>query len=504
MAENPSDLLADGSQPLLAQLRRALSQLHERQATVETAVTALQLGQSQAVDAIVGQITQNFTDVLTKAHDLAAAIENGDFITANVVGAVSFASGATLTLTLAESTVFPFHPTSVLMLRRTSTASDYAFARAVSWVPETRQLTCTVFLAEGAAGPHDDVVVEIAALSTLAMSDMVDQAADAKDTAVSAKADAVEAAGVAGAAVTVSLGARDKASQWAENPEDEEVEAGKYSAKHHALKASASALAAAVFDPANFIAKAGDLMTGVLDFSTRGQTTARIRNRDSSNAFEWGHADQSGFQCVLGHENGSGWPFVAFYAEAGTDDNTYRSRGRKPRIIRADLTGNLQFGTLTNNNADNQSMTVTAYLDASGNWTATGYVAATDYKIGGVSIFAKANQWTKPQRVAPVALTSGTTITMNLADGNDRTLTLAHNATISNPADIATYVGQKGSIAGVQDGTGGRTLAMGNLWFPVGSSTMPAIPSGANAKWRIDYHVVSSTRIDFSVASVGV
>lgn len=115
-----------------------------------------------------------------------------------------------------------------------------------------------------------------------------------------------------------------------------------------------------------------------------------------------------------------------------------------------------------------------------------------------------AQNWTKPQRVAPVALTSAATINMLLGDGNDRTLTLAHNATISNPSDIANYVGQKGSIAGQQDATGGRTLAVGNLWFPVGSSTMPAIPSGAIAKWRIDYHVVSATRIDFTVAGVGV
>jgi hypothetical protein len=115
-----------------------------------------------------------------------------------------------------------------------------------------------------------------------------------------------------------------------------------------------------------------------------------------------------------------------------------------------------------------------------------------------------AQNFTAPQRTAPVALTSGTTITMDLADGNDRTLTLAHNATISNPSDIASYVGQKGSIAGQQDGTGGRTLSMGNQWYPVGGATMPAIPSGANNKWRIDYHVVSSTRIDFTVSSVGV
>lgn len=121
-----------------------------------------------------------------------------------------------------------------------------------------------------------------------------------------------------------------------------------------------------------------------------------------------------------------------------------------------------------------------------------------------VAIPAEPQNWTKPQRVEPAALASGTTITMTLADGNDRILTLGHNATISNPADIAGYVGQKGSIAGAQDGTGGRTLSMGNLWFPVGAATMPNIPTAANAKFRIDYHVVSSTRIDFSVSSVGV
>lgn len=113
--------------------------------------------------------------------------------------------------------------------------------------------------------------------------------------------------------------------------------------------------------------------------------------------------------------------------------------------------------------------------------------------------------WTGAQRFgAPTAITSGTTLTILLADGNDFTLTLAHDGTLANPADIASFVGQKGSIAGEQDGTGGRTLAVGNQWFPIGSATIPAIPTGANDKWRLDYHVVSATRIDFAVAGVGV
>lgn len=41
--------------------------------------------------------------------------------------------------------------------------------------------------------------------------------------------------------------ARDKAQEWAENPEGVEVEAGAYSAKHHAIKAAASATEAESF-----------------------------------------------------------------------------------------------------------------------------------------------------------------------------------------------------------------------------------------------------------------
>jgi preprotein translocase subunit YajC len=110
-----------------------------------------------------------------------------------------------------------------------------------------------------------------------------------------------------------------------------------------------------------------------------------------------------------------------------------------------------------------------------------------------------ASQWT-----APVALASASSLAFTLAGGNSRTLTLGTNATLPNPSDIATYVGMKGSIACVQDATGGRTLSFGNLWFPIDAVAAPAAPTAANAKFRIDYEVVSSTRIDFQLSKVGV
>lgn len=114
------------------------------------------------------------------------------------------------------------------------------------------------------------------------------------------------------------------------------------------------------------------------------------------------------------------------------------------------------------------------------------------------------NLWTGAQRGSLSSLTSGTSIALFLANGNDYSLTLAHNASIAGPGDIANFVGQKGTIVGQQDATGGRTLSFGVLWFPIGSAAAPAIPTAPNAKFRIDYHVVSSTRIDFSVSGVGV
>jgi len=113
-----------------------------------------------------------------------------------------------------------------------------------------------------------------------------------------------------------------------------------------------------------------------------------------------------------------------------------------------------------------------------------------------------AQYWEYAQYHSQATITSAATITLALVNGNDFSLALGHNATLANPSDIGTYVGMKGSISGSNNAS--YTLSYGSYWFPIGAASAPAIPTGSGAKFRIDFHVVSSTRIDFSVSSVGV
>ncbi|MCA0341118.1 MAG: hypothetical protein LCH99_15505 [Proteobacteria bacterium] len=125
------------------------------------------------------------------------------------------------------------------------------------------------------------------------------------------------------------------------------------------------------------------------------------------------------------------------------------------------------------------------------------------YFDGIYGALAVANQWTKPQWASAAALTSGTTVTPDLADNNDFTLTLAHNATLANPSSQSTHVNQKGTITITQDGTGGRTLSFGSNWKAIGSASAPSINTTAGVTSCIDYHVLSSTVIRYSLRAVG-
>lgn len=103
-----------------------------------------------------------------------------------------------------------------------------------------------------------------------------------------------------------------------------------------------------------------------------------------------------------------------------------------------------------------------------------------------------AQTYTAGQRGEVTALTDGATITPDLADSNNFSVTLGGNRTLANPSNIVA--GQSGSIFISQDGTGSRTLAYGSYYDFIGG-TAPTLSTAASSVDRIDYIVRSSTSI---------
>jgi len=103
-----------------------------------------------------------------------------------------------------------------------------------------------------------------------------------------------------------------------------------------------------------------------------------------------------------------------------------------------------------------------------------------------------ANTWTAGQRGEITSLTSGATITIDMADSNNFSVTLAHNATFANPSNDTA--GQCGSIFITQDGTGSRTASWGTDWDFAGG-TAPTLTTTAGAVDRIDYVILDASNI---------
>lgn len=182
------------------------------------------------------------------------------------------------------------------------------------------------------------------------------------------------------------------------------------------------------------------------------------------------------------------------------------------------MTGNLQMGTnkvtgmadgtLTTDAATKGQMdtaiaaavagkqaeiTAVGILKGAGAGSISAATAGTDY--AGIS---NVQTFTAGQRGEVTALTSASTITPNLADSNNFSVTLDTNATLANPTNIVA--GQSGVITITQDATGSRTLAYGSYWKFAGA-TAPTLTTTASAVDVLVYYVESSTRITASLIS---
>ncbi|MFZ4411036.1 MAG: hypothetical protein ACOYOH_27080 [Paracraurococcus sp.] len=101
--------------------------------------------------------------------------------------------------------------------------------------------------------------------------------------------------------------------------------------------------------------------------------------------------------------------------------------------------------------------------------------------------------------VAPVTLNGGTayaagsTVATDASLGNEFRLTLAGNATLAIPTNLAD--GQRGEHVITQNGTGGWTLTWASGWKFAGR-TAPTLSSAANARDRLTWSVNADGTID--------
>lgn len=126
--------------------------------------------------------------------------------------------------------------------------------------------------------------------------------------------------------------------------------------------------------------------------------------------------------------------------------------------------------------------------------TATGTAAVQNTGTSGavVPLLNGRNQYSAGQLGVPVTLTDAATIAVNMALGNNFTVTLAGNRTLGNPTNIVA--GQGGVIIIKQDATGTRTLAYASNWKFEGSAT-PVLSTAPNAIDMLGYYCEAATRI---------
>jgi hypothetical protein len=125
--------------------------------------------------------------------------------------------------------------------------------------------------------------------------------------------------------------------------------------------------------------------------------------------------------------------------------------------------------------------------------TMTGAITfAAGQTISGYGAIDTAQTWTKGQRGEVTALTSASTVTIDMADSNNFSLTLAHNVTLANPTNLTA--GQSGAVVITQGSSTSYTVSYGSYWkFPGG--TVPTKTTTASSVCVLLYYVESSTRI---------
>ena len=239
-----------------------------------------------------------------------------------------------------------------------------------------------------------------------------------------------------------------------------------------------SAWVAAYVSGTNFVAKAGDTMTGTLTLPNL--TFSGLGRRITGDFSDASAANRVSFKTSIANGNTS---LQVLPNGTGVQSSILL------RTYDIDSLANGSVFQFIANDSSNESRIATVPAGTGTAHVMTFHVNGSErLRIGtdGRVTVAKASSGTI------TALTDGATITPDFSAANNFSVTLGGNRTLANPTNLTA--GQSGAIVITQDGTGSRTLAYGSYWkFPSGSA--PVLTTTANAVDVLVYYVESATRI---------
>lgn len=157
------------------------------------------------------------------------------------------------------------------------------------------------------------------------------------------------------------------------------------------------------------------------------------------------------------------------------------------------------INTLTATSIDTSVVNALLVSAANGTFTSTVSANTVDTSIAIITDASITDATFVGQVVGiPVTLTDAASISLDLATGNNFTVTLAGNRTLENPTNAVA--GQTGQMYVIQDGTGSRTLAFGsNYKFPNGTAI--TISTSTSSVDLLVFNVRSPTAIDTVIVS---
>lgn len=126
--------------------------------------------------------------------------------------------------------------------------------------------------------------------------------------------------------------------------------------------------------------------------ATAPVSSALVSAVANGDGYEFGHTNAAGYRGTLGSQSSGGRNFLAFHGEHGTNIDTFRTRGNKASLMRGDLLGGFQFGTVASASADNQTATWHTAL-SDGSLTLTSTVEHGSSSSGFRHFFAWDSSW---------------------------------------------------------------------------------------------------------------